>query len=652
MTTPIDKRDLPWIVLIGASFIFGLVFSWERWGSPLIDCGREMNQPLRLARGEMLYSDVRHIYGPLSPYINAMLYRLFGPALAVLYADGIFTALAIVALIYWLARQLMGRAASTVAALSVVWLCAFKAAGNYMLPYSYSALHGCALGLAALALAVLFVRNAPGRGVHRRRRNAGGDVPLEPSLSASFSLPRRANISRSHLYYLIAAGAVAGVTTLAKTEMGFAAVTAGVVAAGLAGYPDLRRALFWCGLFVAPAVTLVTGTYGLIAARVGWRTLSHDSLLLFQHMPPELVYFNKAISGFDRPLHSLTLMLNATLRLTAFAVAIAVVSFLLARWRTARASAESPADGMAQAGRVSYSQLWLLTALPILLLLAMPVIVSGLPWDQGPYMMMPVLLLVLLIATLIRYRRQVALDGEAERGTLVFIVIAAYALASLARMMLRVRSGGAYGSFLLPASVIIFTYGWTHSFINLFREARARHFARRIVFALLFMSVSAMTIVTAYRYVTKNTYRVGTLRGTMITEPKLGRPFAEAIDFINREIAPGEPIAVMPEGTSLNFLTDRPNPLREEIITPGYLDAEGEERAIRQLAESNTRVILVMNRTTKEFGAPAFGRDYCQRLMSWIEKNFEEAAVFGPDRNSNPQFGDETFFIRAYRKRR
>ena len=59
-----------------AAFLCGLAASWQRWGGPLIDCGREMNQPLRLASGEQLYSDVRHIYGPLSPYLHAALYRL------------------------------------------------------------------------------------------------------------------------------------------------------------------------------------------------------------------------------------------------------------------------------------------------------------------------------------------------------------------------------------------------------------------------------------------------------------------------------------------------------------------------------------------------------------------------------------------------
>jgi hypothetical protein len=125
----------------------------------------------------------------------------------------------------------------------------------------------------------------------------------------------------------------------------------------------------------------------------------------------------------------------------------------------------------------------------------------------------------------------------------------------------------------------------------------------------------------------------------------------EAIHFIKRETTVGEPVAVMPEGSSLDFFTDRVNPLREEITTPGYLDIEGERRAIDQLKQSNTKYVMVTNRPTSEFGPKVFGRDYCQVLMQWIEQNFEECAIFGPDHDPNLQIGDKTFFIRAYRKR-
>ncbi|HKP11197.1 MAG TPA: hypothetical protein VJZ91_03775, partial [Blastocatellia bacterium] len=153
-----NRRDLAWIALITISYAFGLAASWQRWGNPLVDCGREMNQPLRLAAGEMLYSDVRHIYGPLSPYFHALLFRIFGASLNVLYADGIVTAALIFALVYWLSRQLMSSAVAAAATLTVMWLCAFKQAGNYILPYSYGALHGSALGLATLAALVHALR--------------------------------------------------------------------------------------------------------------------------------------------------------------------------------------------------------------------------------------------------------------------------------------------------------------------------------------------------------------------------------------------------------------------------------------------------------------------------------------------------------------
>ncbi len=639
MAPRLNKRDLPWVVLIAASFIFALAVSWQRWGNPLVDCGREMNQPLRLANGEMLYSEVRHIYGPLSPYVNAALYRLFGPSLNVLYADGIISAIIIIALVYWLSRQLMSRMASTAATLSVLWLCAFKQAGNYILPYSYGALHGCVLGLITLVLLVKSVGG--GRGSYqpsaKQDQTDTGDQPVYQTVSIA---------------YLILASVFAGLTVLAKTEMGLAALAAGITAAALFGYPSIRRATGLVAMFLLPVVVIVVGVYSLIAMKVGWHTLSEESFLFLRNLSPELVYFNKRVSGFDQPWQSFIQMIGATLRVALLAIIITTISLLFTRGKKEPTGRQIPvADfSVSDAGKISSQQLWVLFALSLLAFLLVP-LAGNINWDRGPYLAMPVMLGVLLVALLIRYQKQITKNRFANKKTLVLIIVVVYALASLARVILRVRSGGAYASYLLPASVILFTYGWAVPFADMFRDRRARRLACNIAIGLILTDAIVTGGLLSYRYRSKNTYPITTERGTMIAVPDLGKAIDEATVFINNETAVGEPVAVMPEGTSLNFFTARPNPLREEITTPGFLDREGEERAIRQLGESNTRLIFITNRKTSEFGAEVFGRDYCQRLMQWIDENFEAVAIFGPDHNPNLQIGDQTFFIRAYRKR-
>ncbi|HSE99095.1 MAG TPA: hypothetical protein VLD57_12575, partial [Blastocatellia bacterium] len=104
-------------------------------------------------------------------------------------------------------------------------------------------------------------------------------------------------------------------------------------------------------------------------------------------------------------------------------------------------------------------------------------------------------------------------------------------------------------------------------------------------------------------------------------------------------------------GTSLNFFTDRPNPLRDDIVMPGMLNSENEHRAIERLIATDTRLILITNRATPEFGPAVFGRDYCQTLMGWIENNFEQCAILGPEKSPDLQIGHRTFFIRAYRRK-
>jgi hypothetical protein len=504
------------------------------------------------------------------------------------------------------------------------------------LPYSYSALHGCLLGLATLALLIRFVE---------LRGEGQAASPESPERRIPGSLTRRASAS------LLAAGLTAGLATLAKTEMGLAALCAGVIAVVLSGYPSTRRAFISGVIFITPAALLVLGVYGYIGSVVGWRTLAEDSLLFLRHLPPDLVYFNKRVSGFDQPLQSIVQMFGAAARLASLAVTIATISLLLTRrGKTAAAARVAIGDlSVSDAGRASYGQIWLLLAASILVFVLIP-FAGSLAWETGPYLAMPLLLLGLLALEFARYRRQIS-NGVVNPRTIVLLITLVYALASLARVILRVRSGGAYSSYLLPASVIIFTYAWAHSFADLFRERRTRSLARNIAIGLILTDALLTAGLLSYRFLDKNTYVLETDRGTMLTIPDVGEAMKEAITLIKGETVEGETVAVMPEGTSLNFFTYRPNPLREEITTPGYLDPDGERRAINQLETSNTRLILVTNRPTSEFGPKVFGRDYCRVLMNWIEQNFEECAIFGPDHDPNLQIGDKTFFIRAYRRR-
>lgn len=658
MTAPINRRDFPFVVSILASFLFGVAFSWQRWGNPLVDCGREMNQPLRLANGEMLYSEVRHIYGPLSPYFNALLYRFFGDSLNVLYGSGIILAVLIMALCYWLSRQLMNRAASTAATLSVMWLCAFKPAGNYILPYSYSALHGCALGLATLALLIKSVDRRQAAG--GRRRSAVSWKGLKSSLANKAidssqqqdSLSSQAS-STPHIQLpaaccLLLAGVFAALTLLAKTEMGVAALAAGLITIGLTGYPNLRRIFSLLALFILPALAITLAVYGYILWRVGWHTFTYESYLLLQNVPLELVYFNKRMSGFDRPVESVMTIFGALIRIILLAVAIGSISQLIARRSGKPESLTQIALTESGSARIAY--LWVLLFLSIALMVFLS-FVGVMNWDNGPYLAMPILLIGLLIPESKNYLKQISQDGIASRQTLLLIITATYALASLARVILRVRSGGAYSSYLLPISVILFTYILSAQFTGFLKDGRARVFARNIVIGLILADAVITSGLLAYRYRLRNTYPIVTERGTMIAVPDLGETFEQAIAFINQETTPGESVAVLPEGTSLLFFTNRKNPLREEITTPGFLDRKGEERAIRQLTESNTRLILIANRATSEFGATIFGRDYCQHLMAWIKNNYEESAVFSPEGNQDLQIGDKVFFIKAYRKK-
>ena len=104
--------------VIGAAFAQNLYVSWLKWGDPVIDGGREWMMPLRMLQGEVLYTEHRNIYGPLAPYLNMLLYKIFGVHLSVLQAAEIVSAAMMTMAIFLLARRFLERLPSVAMAVT------------------------------------------------------------------------------------------------------------------------------------------------------------------------------------------------------------------------------------------------------------------------------------------------------------------------------------------------------------------------------------------------------------------------------------------------------------------------------------------------------------------------------------------------------
>src|ERR1700693_1346225 len=88
------KKEL-WIaraVIVGVAAALAW-YTWGHWGDFQIDNGRELYVPAEILKGKLLFRDLWYMYGPLAPYLKALLFWIFGVQLTVLYIFGLTLAI-------------------------------------------------------------------------------------------------------------------------------------------------------------------------------------------------------------------------------------------------------------------------------------------------------------------------------------------------------------------------------------------------------------------------------------------------------------------------------------------------------------------------------------------------------------------------------
>ena len=82
---------LQWLAVVGLASLYTLlaVVSWRRSGDLLVDWGRELYTAWRISEGAVLYRDVDSLFGPVSTYVNASLFNVFGVNSGVIQAANV-----------------------------------------------------------------------------------------------------------------------------------------------------------------------------------------------------------------------------------------------------------------------------------------------------------------------------------------------------------------------------------------------------------------------------------------------------------------------------------------------------------------------------------------------------------------------------------
>ncbi|MFZ1074704.1 MAG: hypothetical protein WAO21_14860 [Verrucomicrobiia bacterium] len=567
-----------WLGLMGLAglVVFFLVTSWRKWPDVLIDFGRELYLPWRLANGAVLYRDVGDIYGPLSHYFNALLFKCFGPGLMVLVTANLVIFACILIAIYGLCRRAWGAGAALAASAVFVAVFGFSQFGgignyNYATPYTHETTHGF---LICLLLVIMLVRWV-----------------------------EEATLCRSFI-----AGGLFGLTAVLKPEIMLAA---GLITFTAAAIRWRHQQPLRIGAIVAWAGGAVLPTLGFIAyfaAYMPWKEAVRASCTAWLNAVATTRFSTgmrqEIFLGTDQPWKHLLEHVGATL-LACVLIALTGGVAWLAERSTRRELR------LLLAGALTGALMWLAC--------------FEIDWGAIGRCLLGLMLIYTLLcgASLIRK----SIPATADPAQVIRLLMAVLAAALMARMVLngRIFHFGYYQAALAGLLVPAVLIGELPVRLGLGRCGR-----NVIVAGSLALLVPGVVILAgkSQRVLHTKTLAIGEGVDRFYSFPPEIEPGGEIVSLLTewlRKTPRNQTLLVLPEGEMINYLARLPGP-----VAPG----DGtEETMLNQLQRHPPDWVVIISRDLRENGVQRYGEKpgSGQLIMHWVNENYTTAVSAGGD---------------------
>jgi len=550
--------------------------TWEKWGNLTIDCGREMYIPAAISQGKRLYFDLWYPYGPLIPYWNAFLFRIFGIHLSVLYATGIAIAAIITLTLYSLSRIFLPVWLGFTVGFAFLVRAFHHDIFNFVLPYSYPAAYSAMFSTVLLWILV--------KDCFEERR-----------------------------WRMVAAGWIACLTLLTKIEFGLSAYAFVACAIAIrAANAGTARKIVRDAVACAPGILLCTGIYGVLVGKSSFSFIFEENIPLSPNS-----YF---VSEFGkRWLHQVgfttdpnTLIISLYIGLS-FAGALLVALWFASLTRVARRLLFALALGICGmhlgllfAGKVSG------VAAPRIVMLIAPSLFfnPGLLW----------LAVVLFIVSMKNWWQ----SGRSPQDSAVSM-LAISTLAFGARVMTAMFPEG-YSVFYGTTAYL----AWLVTLYTLSRYLPVRP-PEKVWMGFGFVLCCGLLAVMGLNFTgNRRTFLIHSPRGSIYTDPSTGEGYSKVLAFLDTVKSGSEPFVTLPEDTSLYYFSATLAPSRWYVLIPGVLPpGDLTSKYLEELDRVRVKYVILSNRATPEYGTPIFGADYNRPIYGWLEKNFRVIAKIG-----------------------
>lgn len=563
-----------WVICLLLCFL-----TWAQWANVSIDVGREMYVPAELNRGRTLFRDVMYPYGPLIPYWHAILYRVFGAHLYVLYSVSLAVTLAIVSLLFRIGREFVAPVYAFTAGVAFL-LEAFErgVVFSYALPYSFPAIYSSL----AMALMVYF-------GI-RAIKSSGRQPVFWAAVTSAFSL-------------------------LIKQEFGvFSLLLLIILLLARYGRSQSRRALARDALLCIPPMLAVAGVYLYSCSLSGLRLLLEEN---FMSAPQH--YFTQHYGAVWAEVAGMQISVAHLLQVFKNSMKVGVfwTAWIFGmRWMVGRI-----ASGFARWRNLIFGIICFVSIAAIEMKTVTPLD----PAYAFPTSMYAFVLILFVMAGWQLKRNRLEPFSLAR----AFLIFAALVVGFRVCTNVSFYGYPIYYDPLLYLCALILLAGIIKRAMagrSPF-EQQAMHWGT----VILLLGALAAASVPNYALRIPGSRMLVTEHGKLaIYSEQKNASYEKTLAFFEWAKANGRSVMVLPEDTALYFFAGISAPSRFYALTPGVIAPGAMTQSyLQDLARARVDYVVLTNRPFPEYGAPYFGIDFDRPVLEWIDLHYEVVGQIG-----------------------